>query len=220
MKQKSINSDLKIYEPLEERINILSHFLGFLLSIAALIVMVYYAYIDGNVWHIVSFSVFGCSLIFLYAASTIYHNEKDPTKRKRLRIIDHAAIYVLIAGTYTPFALITLNGSIGWTIFALVWGFAAIGITLKLFFTGRFNILSTSMYIAMGWLIIFAIDPLLNSLDPKGVAWLIAGGMFYTIGAIIFSIKRLRFNHALFHLFVLLGSFCHFMAVFYYVLPS
>lgn len=182
--------------------------------------MVYYAYIDGNVWHIVSFSVFGCSLIFLYAASTIYHNEKDPTKRKRLRIIDHAAIYVLIAGTYTPFALITLNGSIGWTIFALVWGFAAIGITLKLFFTGRFNILSTSMYIAMGWLIIFAIDPLLNSLDPKGVAWLIAGGMFYTIGAIIFSIKRLRFNHALFHLFVLLGSFCHFMAVFYYVLPS
>lgn len=209
----------KTYDPLEEKLNVLTHALGFVLSVLALIVMVYYASVDGNFIHIVSFSIFGFSLIFLYASSTLYHNAKDPERRKILRILDHIAIYILIAGTYTPFTLISLKGSTGWAIFALVWGFALIGVVLKLFFTGRFNILSTLMYVAMGWLIVFAIEPLLNNLAPEGVIWLVVGGLFYTIGALLFSIKRLPYNHAIFHIFVLLGSFCHFMAVFYYVLP-
>lgn len=216
---KIIKEAVKIYDPLEERLNVLTHALGWILSVLALIVMVYYASADGNVIHIVSFSIFGLSLIFLYAASTLYHSAKDPIKRKQLRILDHAAIYILIAGTYTPFTMITLNGNIGWTIFALVWGFAFIGVVLKLFFTGRFNILSTIMYVAMGWLIIFAYEPLLENLAPKGLFWLILGGVFYTIGALLFSIKRLPLNHAVFHVFVLLGSFSHYMAVFFYVLP-
>jgi hemolysin III len=135
--------------------------------------------------------------------------------------LDHAAIYVLIAGTYTPFALVTLHGTTaGWVIFVLVWSIAIAGITLKLFFTGRFDKLSTVMYVAMGWIIVIALKPLLQNLAPEGFFWLVLGGVLYTIGALLYSIRKLKFNHAIFHVFVLLGSFCHFMAVFFYVLPS
>jgi len=211
---------IQIYPPLEEKINIYSHAAGLILSIIALVLLVTRASLHGDVWHVVSFSIFGASLIVLYSASTIYHSSKVPQTRSRLRIVDHASIYVLIAGTYTPFTLVTLNGSVGWVIFAISWGMAFTGITLKLFFTGRYRLLSTAVYIFMGWLIIFAIKPLINNLPVDGIYWLVAGGLAYTVGAILYAIKKIRFNHAIFHVFVLLGSFCHFMAVYFYVLPD
>lgn len=213
-------NQFQFYPPLEEKINIYSHALGLILSIIALVLLVTRASLYGDAWHVVSFSIFGASLIILYAASTVYHNSKDPESRSRLRIVDHATIYVLIAGTYTPFTLVTLNGSIGWVIFGISWGMALIGITLKLFFTGMYPLLSTSMYIFMGWLIIFAIKPMINNLSSDGLLWLVAGGLAYTIGAILYGIKQIKFNHAIFHVFVLLGSFCHFISVYFYVLPD
>jgi len=136
-----------------------------------------------------------------------------------LKIFDHSAIYVLIAGTYTPFTLITLEETVGWTIFGVVWGMALIGIVFKLFFTGKYKLVSTLMYILMGWVIIFAIKPLMESLPTEGLYWLFGGGLAYTVGAILYSIKKIKFNHAIFHFCVLIGSFCHFYAVLYYVLP-
>ena len=211
---------MKVYSPIEEKINILSHTAGLLLSLVAVVLMVMRASRYGDAWHIVSASIFGASLIALYAASTVYHSATRPELRARMRIIDHASIYLLIAGTYTPFTLITLKGPVGWVIFAVSWGLAISGIILKLFFTGRFNLVSTLMYIFMGWIIIFAVKPLLASLPTEGVYWLIAGGLAYTVGAIVYSIRKIPLNHAIFHLFVLTGSICHFVAVYSYVLPS
>jgi hemolysin III len=211
---------IQFYPPLEEKINIFSHSIGLVLSIIALTLLVTRASLHGDAWHVVSFSIFGASLIILYSASTIYHSSKNPETRSRLRIVDHAAIYVLIAGTYTPFTLVTLNGSTGWVIFGISWGMALTGITLKLFFTGRYGLLSTAMYVFMGWLIIFAIKPLIDNLPVDGIYWLVAGGLAYTLGAILYAIKKIQYNHAIFHVFVLLGSFCHFMAVYFYVLPQ
>ncbi len=211
--------EIKYYSPIEEKINIISHAIGFILSIVALVLLVTHANLHGDVWHIVSFSIFGASLIILYAASTFYHNAKKPELRNRLKIIDHAAIYVLIAGSYTPFTLVTLQGTIGWVIFGTSWGLALTGIILKLFFTGKYNLISTLMYVFMGWVIVFAIKPLINNLPLAGLFWLFAGGMAYTIGAILYSIKKIKLNHAIFHVFVLMGSFSHFVSVFFYVLP-
>ena len=211
---------IKYYSPIEEKINIISHATGFILSIVAFVLLVTHANLHGDVWHIVSFSIFGASLIILYAASTFYHSAKKSELRNRLKIIDHASIYVLIAGTYTPFTLVTLKGTIGWVIFGTSWGLALTGIILKLFFTGKYNLISTIMYVLMGWVIVFAIKPLINNLPLEGLLWLFAGGISYTIGAILYSIKKIKFNHAIFHMFVLIGSFCHFMSVFFYVLPN
>jgi hemolysin III len=214
------NEGAKYYPPAEERINITSHAIGFILSCIALIVLIMHASQHGNVWHIVSFSVFGVSLIILYGSSTIYHSTKKPGLRNRLRIVDHASIYVLIAGTYTPFTLVTLNGMTGWVIFGFSWAMALSGIILKLFFTGKYRLISTSMYVFMGWIIIFAINPLINNLPSDGLFWLVVGGLSYTVGAILYSIKKIKFNHAIFHVFVLLGSACHFVSVYFYVLPA
>ncbi len=207
------------YSPAEERINIASHAIGLVLSFIALLLMVRHASLYGNIWHIVSFSVFGLSLIILYASSTLYHSAKDPVFRSKLRVLDHATIYILIAGTYTPFTLITLGGVTGWVIFGASWGMAITGIFLKIFFTGKFDLLSTVMYVFMGWIIVFAFEPLVNNLSSEGLFWLVAGGVSYTVGAILYSIGKIKFNHAIFHVFVLLGSFCHFVSVYYYVLP-
>jgi hemolysin III len=211
---------IKYYSSIEEKINIISHAIGFILSIVALVLLVARASLYGDVWHIVSFSIFGASLIILYAASTFYHSAKKPELRNRLKIMDHASIYVLIAGTYTPFTLVTLKGKIGWVIFGISWGLALTGIILKIFFSGKYNLISTIMYVLMGWAIVFAIKPLINNLPLEGLLWLFAGGISYTIGAILYSIKKIKFNHAIFHMFVLNGSFCQFMSVFFYVLPS
>jgi hemolysin III len=179
-----------------------------------------HASLHGDVWQIVSFSIFGASLIILYGASTLYHIAKKPVLRNKLNIIDHASIYILIAGTYTPFTLVTLKGTIGWVIFGISWGLALTGIILKLFFTGKYDLISTIMYVFMGWVIVFAIKPLIDHLPFEGLLWLFAGGISYTIGAILYSINKIKFNHAIFHILVLIGSFCHFVSVFFYVLPS
>ncbi|MCB0654213.1 MAG: hemolysin III family protein [Saprospiraceae bacterium] len=210
---------VKYYSPLEEKINILSHGLGGILGVVALILLVMRANELGGFWPMFSFCIFGLSLVILYAASTIYHSAQAPILRSRLRVFDHAAIYVLIAGTYTPFTLVTLEGPTGWAIFYTAWGIALAGIILKLFFTGRFSVLSTIMYVFMGWIIVFAIKPLINNLPSEGLTWLMEGGAAYTLGAILYSIKKIPFNHAIFHIFVLIGSFCHFMAVYFYVVP-
>lgn len=208
---------VKHYSPLEEGINVSSHALGLLLSIAALVALLELAIGTGNAWQIVSYSIFGGSLIITYLSSTLYHSTKNPVSRSRLRILDHASIYILIAGSYTPFTLVTLQGTPGWIIFGISWGMAVMGITLKLFFTGRYPLLSTLTYVFMGWIILFAIAPLVEKLHPIGLRWLVAGGVAYSLGAVMYGIKRIPFGHAIFHVFTLLGSVCHFMAVYFYV---
>lgn len=212
--------DPKFYSPAEERINIASHAAGLLLSVIGLFLLVERAISRGSILHIVSFAIFGLSLIVLYAASTTYHSAKQEVRRRRLRVVDHATIYLLIAGSYTPLTLLVLGGWEGWAIFGASWGMAVIGIVLKLFFTGKYDLISTLMYIFMGWLIVFAAKPLIENFSVPGLLWLLAGGMAYTIGAAIYSVKRIRFNHAIFHLFVLLGSGSHFVSVYLYILPE
>ena len=212
------NKHITYYDLSEEKINIITHAIGLLLSIAALVLLIIHASSNGSARHIVSFTIFGASMILLYSASTLYHYSQTPNLRRKLNILDHASIYVLIAGTYTPFTLVTLKGALGWTIFGITWGIALIGIFLKLFYTGKYDKISTIAYVAMGWIIIFAVKPLIENLPLNGLYWLLAGGVFYTIGAVLYSIKKIKFNHAIFHIFVLLGSFSHFMAIYFYVL--
>ena len=212
------NKHITYYDLTEEKINVITHAIGLLLSIAALVLLIIHASSNGSARHIVSFTIFGASMILLYSASTLYHYSQTPNIRRKLNILDHASIYVLIAGTYTPFTLVTLKGALGWTIFGITWGIALVGVFLKLFYTGKYDKISTIAYVAMGWIIIFAVKPLIENLPLNGLYWLLAGGIFYTIGAILYSIKKIKFNHAIFHIFVLLGSFSHFMAIYYYVL--
>ncbi len=211
------NEGIKCYSQKEEKINFISHAIGFIFSIIAMILLVMRANLHGTLWHIVSFAIFGASLITLYAASTFYHSAQKPETRKRLKIYDHASIYVLIAGTYTPYTLVTLKGVTGWVIFGISFGLALTGIILKLFFTGKYELISTIMYILTGWVIVFAIKPLIHNLPSKGLFWLFMGGISYTIGAIFYSINKINLNHAIFHVLVLIGSFCHFMSVYFYV---
>jgi len=208
------------YESREETLNVITHAIGFVLSIAALVLLLVSAAKYGTAKHITSFAIFGSSLIVLYAASTLYHYAKNPKIRHKLNILDHSAIYVLIAGTYTPFCLLVLKGWVGWTIFGVSWGLALIGIIFKIFYIGKYDKISTIAYVLMGWVIVFAIKPLIESFPTAGLIWLFAGGLAYSIGAFFYSYKGVRFNHAIFHVFVLLGSFCHFMAVFLYILPQ
>ena len=205
------------YPPLEEKINIISHGIGIIMSVIAFILLIIKSYADGDTLHIISYIVYGLSLIILYSASTIYHSSKTEGVRDKLNVFDHASIYVLIAGTYTPFALVTLEGTTGWVIFGTIWSFAIIGIVLKLFFIGRFKIISTVMYVLMGWLMVFAINPMINNLSADGLIWLLIGGISYTIGAVLYSIKQIKFNHAIFHIFVLIGSIIHFISIYFYV---
>jgi hemolysin III len=216
-----VNDKLRpsFYPPVEERINIISHVFGLLFSVAGIVLLVIKAAAYGTAVHVVGATVFGASLITLFTASAFYHSATDPAVRTALRTVDHCAIYILIAGTYTPFTLVTLQGTLGWTLFGLAWGMAITGITLKLFFTGRYDRLSTSMYVLMGWMMVFAIKPLLAALSSDGLAWVAAGGIAYTVGALLYSIKKMPFGHAAFHILVLVGGACHFVAVYFFVLP-
>mgnify|MGYP001426435115 FL=1 len=211
---------IKYYTKSEERLNVISHAIGLFLSVIGLILLIVKAGQLSLMALKVSYWIFGSSIVLLYAASTLYHSVRERKLRYRLNILDHASIYILIAGTYTPFSLVTLQGSVGWIIFGVVWALAIIGVILKLFFTGRFETLSTIMYVAMGWIIVFAVKPLIDNLSQDGLIWLFTGGISYTIGAVIFSIDRLKYNHAIFHVFVLFGTFCHFLAIYYYVIPN
>ena len=203
------------YSDSEEQLNIWSHGLGLLASIVAFPFLLKKAFSYSDFWEIASFIIYAFSLIILYAASTFYHAAKKPKKRRMLNIFDHAAIYVLIAGSYSPFCLVALKSYLGWYMFIAVWVFASTGIVLKLFFTGRFDKISTAMYLLMGWQVLFFIKPLIAALTSFGLNLLIAGGIFYTVGAILYSIKKMPYNHATFHVFVLLGSVSHFLALYF-----
>lgn len=203
------------YTQFEENLNIWTHGFGFLASLVALGFLAFRE--SDSTQTTVSLIIFGLSMCVLYLASTVYHSATEPIKRKRLNIFDHSAIYVLIAGTYTPLTLVTLEGSLGWWLFGITWSIALIGIILKLFFTGRFDIISTILYVAMGWIIVFAYSEVVANLDPVGVQWLFAGGISYTVGAVFYSIHKIPLNHAIFHLFVLGGTFCHFMMIYFHI---
>lgn len=213
------HNDPRTYSPAEERLNVCSHAAGAFFSVIALFFLLLRASSEAGLKAIASFSIFGISLVLLYVISTLYHLSKNPVRRKQLRIIDHVTIFVLIAGTYTPFALLILKGWVGWTIFTASWVLALIGSALKVFYTGKYAFFSTLMYVLMGWMIVFAIIPLTENLSSAGLAWLEAGGLLYSIGAVLYCIRKIPYNHAIFHCFVLLGSLCHFVSVYYYVLP-
>ncbi|MDF2501688.1 MAG: channel protein hemolysin family [Anaerosporomusa subterranea] len=204
---------------MEEKLNAITHGAGAILALAGLIILTVAACLHGSVWHIVSFSVYGASLFLLYLASTLYHSFSNEKLKHIFKIIDHSAIYLLIAGTYTPFTLILLHGKLGWIIFSVIWGLAGLGILLKIFFVKRFKILSTLCYLFMGWLLLIVIRPIIATLPIAGFGWLLAGGIFYTAGSVFYLWRRLPYHHAIWHLFVLAGSFSHFISVLYYVLP-
>lgn len=210
---------LTFYHPTEEKFNVISHGIGLILSIFACFALISYASLYGTFWHIISFTIYGISLVLLYSASTLYHFVQEPKLRYKLNIFDHAAIYVLIAGSYTPFALNVIDGSRGWILLMIIWTIAVCGIVFKLFFTGKYGFISTVIYVLMGWLGMFGIEAIVRNLPIEATYWLIGGGISYTVGSILFGLKMIKFNHAIFHLFVLFGSFCHFMSVFLYILP-
>ena len=204
---------------IEELFNSITHGAGVLLSIAGLVLLIVFSSIYGSAGHIVSCTIFGITLILLYTASTLYHGIQKPQVKRVLKIFDHSCIYLLIAGTYTPFLLVTLRGFLGWTMFGVIWFMAIIGVLFKIFFVHRFKIISTVAYLLMGWIIIFLIKPLINSLPSGGIILLVAGGLAYSLGVIFYAWKKLPFNHAIWHLFVLAGSICHFCAIIFFVLP-
>jgi len=204
---------------MEEVMNAVTHGIGTLLAAAGLALLTVFACQYGEIWHIVSFSIYGTTLVLLYLASTLYHSFTNERLKHIFKILDHSAIYLLIAGTYTPFTLVPLHGVLGWTVFGLVWGLAILGIVLKVFFVGRFKFISTLCYLLMGWFIVIAIKPLIAAVAPQGIMWLVIGGLFYTLGSVFYLWQKLPYNHAIWHLFVLAGSISHFIAVFFYVLP-
>lgn len=202
----------------EERLNTVSHLLGAALALAGLVTLVAQASAKGDPWKIVSFSVYGVTLTALYSFSTLYHASRGKAKAI-LQKIDHSAIYTLIAGTYTPFTLVTLRGAWGWPIFGTIWGLAMIGIVQDTLLARKRRILSVIIYLLMGWLVIIAIRPLVRVLPIAGLAWMLAGGLLYTVGVIFYSWdKKIPYGHGIFHVFVLAGSICHYIAVILYVL--
>ncbi|PNR96672.1 hemolysin III family protein [Petrotoga sp. 9PWA.NaAc.5.4] len=202
----------------EEVANAVIHGIGALLSIIALVLLIVFSAINKKPWSIMSSIIYGSSLIILYLSSTLYHSFQNQKLKDLFEIFDHCAIYILIAGTYTPFTLIILKDKLGWILFSIVWALAAVGIVFKIFFVKKFRILSTFLYIAMGWLVVFAMEPLIANLDPWGIFWLVAGGILYTLGTIFYIWRKIPYHHALWHLIVLAGSICHFFSVFFYVI--
>lgn len=206
---------MKPYTLKEEVFNSITHGLGIVFGVVALTVLCVLSSYFGTTSHLVSYLIYGISLILLYTASTLYHALPGERVKTLFKIIDHASIYLLIAGTYTPFLKLNLKGTIGYTLLIIIWTLALLGIVFKIFYTGRFKLLSTLLYIGMGWIIIFAYVPLKESLSKAGMAWLIVGGLTYTLGTIFYLAKRYRYTHAIWHLFVLMGSVFHFIAIIY-----
>lgn len=205
--------------PREELLSTLTHAFGLLLSVIGISVLIVYAGTYGEAIHVVTASIYGSSLVLLYAASTFYHGSRSLFWKRKLQVADHVCIYLLIAGTYTPITLISLKGVWGWSLFSIVWGVAIVGILLKLFFTGRFRVISTLAYLCLGWVVVIALGPLIESLPTGGLIWLVAGGLAYSFGTIFFVKQQIPFNHAIWHLFVMAGSACHYFSVFLYVIP-
>jgi len=203
----------------EEIANSITHAVGVVGSIAGLAVLTAFASVFGTAWHIVSCSIYGATQIILYTTSTLYHSIPLPRAKAILRLLDHAAIYLLIAGTYTPFTLVNLRGPWGWSLFGLIWGLALLGIALQGSLIRHRAILTTLPYVAMGWVIVIAIKPLLASVASGGLAFLIGGGLAYTVGSLFYVWRRLPYHHAIWHVFVLAASILHFFAVLFYVIP-
>lgn len=203
----------------EDFANTVTHAFGLLLSLVGFVALVLMARAYGDVWHVVSCSIYGTTLVVLYLASTLYHSVRGPRWRRALRRLDHACIYLLIAGTYTPFALVNLREDAGWWLFGLAWGFAVLGVCFKVFYTGRFEMLSVLSYLFLGWSVLFVIRSALENIPAGGIAWLLAGGVAYTVGVLFYACQRAPYAHATWHVFVLIGSACHYLAVMFYVLP-
>ena len=204
----------------EEIAHAVTHGIAAVASIVGLAVLVAYAILNGAMLHVVAVSIYGGSLILLYTASTLYHSIPIPSAKRVLHTLDHAAIYVLIAGSYTPFALISLDGATRWWLFGIIWSLAAAGVIFKLFFTGRFDKLSLALYLAMGWLVLVFAKPVLAAVPLEGLLWLAAGGLAYTAGAVFYAWRSLPWNHTIWHLCVILGSVLQFLAVLWFVIPG
>lgn len=200
---------------LEELLNTISHAIGALLGIAGLVILLVRH--KDVPWSLFSVLVYGMSIIILFTASALYHAAQTERRKHYFRIIDHVSIYFLIAGTYTPVLLLLLAHSRGWPLFWTVWGIAAFGVVLKLFFTGRFEVFSTSLYLVMGWLIVFDFEALVNNMETGGLALLIAGGLAYTVGIVFYAVSKIPFNHVIWHVFVLAGAICHYLMILLFV---
>lgn len=204
----------------EEVAHALTHGLGVVLAIVGLTVMVARATLYGDVWHLAGAAIFGTTLVLMYTASTLYHSIPLPRAKRVLRVVDHSSIYLLIAGTYTPFTLVTLHGPWGWSLFVATWGLALVGVVFKIFATGRYEKLSLAIYLGMGWSIVVAIKPLLRTLEPGGLILLIAGGLAYSGGVVFYVLDSRKYFHAVWHAFVLAGSVLQYFAVLFYVIPG
>lgn len=220
IKNNPARSGGKKYTLGEEIANGITHGIGTALSVAGLTLLIALAALFGDVWQVVSFSIYGSSLIILYLASTLYHSVQNARVKQVLRKFDHISIYLLIAGTYTPFMLISLRGPWGWSLLGVIWALAIAGIVYKAFFINRFRKLSVALYVLMGWLCIVALHEMIVSIPTGGLIWLAIGGAFYTLGVIFYAWHKLPYNHAVWHLFVLGGSICHYFAIFFYLLPD
>lgn len=208
------------YSLKEEIANSITHGLGALLAIGGLAVLISFASLRGNAWHIATCSIFGGTLVFSYLASTLYHSIPLEKAKRVLRTIDHSAIYLLIAGTYTPFMLVNLRGPWGWSLFGSIWGIALVGIILKATVAGKIRGLSTALYLMMGWIVVIAGKPMLTAIDKGGLVLLLLGGLAYSFGVIFYAWEKLPYNHAIWHLFVMAGSAFHFFAILFYVIPT
>jgi len=204
----------------EEIANSVSHGLGALAAVGGLVVLTVLAALRGNAWHVVGCSVFGATLVLLYTTSTLYHGIRNPRAKAVVRVLDHSAIFLLIAGTYTPFALVSLNGPWGWSLFGVIWGLAVLGIVLQMGVLGRGSVASVLLYIGMGWVVVIAIKPLIDAVPKGGIMLLLFGGLAYTAGTVFYLWRRLPYHHAVWHGFVILGSTFHFFAVLLYVVPK
>ncbi|WCN39190.1 PAQR family membrane homeostasis protein TrhA [Aneurinibacillus uraniidurans] len=207
------------YTKKEEIANAITHGIGVLLSIIALVFLIRYSVDKGTMWHVVSFTIYGVSMLVLYLSSTLLHSFPEGKVKDILEVLDHSSIYLFIAGSYTPFLFVIVKGTLGWTLFGIVWGMAVCGIVFKMFFVKRFLFLSTLLYILMGWLIVLAWEPLTSVLSGGGLSLLVWGGILYTVGCVFYVWRGFPFHHAVWHLFVLAGSLLHFFSVFWYVLP-
>ena len=203
----------------EELFHSVTHGIGTGLSIAGLVILVVLAVMNGDIYQIISFSIFGASLVLLYLASTLYHGIQEPRAKRVFKVFDHSAIYLLIAGSYTPFLLVGIRGTTGWALLVVVWLIALTGITMKVLFIDRFQVLSVVTYLVMGWLCIFAFREMVSSIPIGGIIWLAAGGILYTVGVIFYAMQKIPYMHAVWHLFVLGGSICHYCAVLFYLAP-
>jgi hemolysin III len=206
--------------PVEEIANCVTHGVGLALSVVGMVALVALAWLYGGALHVVSSSVYGASLVILYLASTLYHGARTPRSKQFFQVVDHCCIYLLIAGTYTPFTLVTLRGGWGWTLFGLVWGLALAGIIFRIIFGTRYKPVTIVSYVLLGWLCVIAVKPILATVPLGALAWIAAGGLAYTSGVAFFAAHRIPHNHAIWHVFVLAGSICHFIAVALYVIPS